>query len=84
MMVNGIDMYMFVYSCRFRCLHRRAGEDLMHDNCCMCGIGTFKLRTNIPERDILYANFKNEVCINLVEIKDPSVHMSIFAWLYLV
>ena len=43
-------------------MHKRANDrDFVQDNCCMCGVGTFRLQTGVKERDILYVNFQNKV-----------------------
>ena len=36
-------------------------KEFNKDNCCMCGVGTLRLQTGIPEEDILYVSFQNKV-----------------------
>jgi hypothetical protein len=43
-------------------MHSRARrKEFNQDNCCMCGVGTFRLQTKVKERDILYVSFQNKV-----------------------
>lgn len=48
-------------ACNYRCLNERARTDYVKDNCCLCGVGSIKLQTNLKEEDILFVTFENEV-----------------------
>ena len=47
--------------CNYRCLNKRAKTSFIKEDCCMCGVGTIQLRTDIPQKDILFASYKNKV-----------------------
>ena len=56
-------LYFFTCSCvcNYRCRNQRYGVDFHQDDLCMSGIGTIMLRSGLKEREIIYANYENEV-----------------------
>ena len=50
--------------CVFRCraVNRRA-HDFAHDNCCLANTTALQLRSQLPNEDVIYVSYKNEVCL---------------------
>ena len=44
---------------------------VVNDNCCMSGLGTIRLRSQIPESQVLYVSYENEV-----------LRIGIFPWVF--